>query len=127
METPDDAVPILACWVAPFPGGPEGACIAAIEVMAPVAADVERPRIDLVVAVDRSSSMVGPRIAAAVEAVRQICLRLGQGDRLGVVAFDADVSIVRAPGPVEPGTAREVAVSLAELGVGYGTNIAGGW
>jgi Ca-activated chloride channel family protein len=90
MSAQPDHHPSIACWVARS-GTAEGGlarCLVAVEVTPPQAASVSRPPVDLVLVVDRSSSMVGPRIAAAVEAARQICLRLDARDRLAVVAFD---------------------------------------
>lgn len=128
MATTESSAPELGCWVSPDPSGEEGAWLASIEVTAPTVA-VERARapMDLVLAVDRSSSMVGARIAAAVEAARQICLRLNEHDRIGVVAFDSKVTTVLKPGAATAETATQVAVGLTELGVGYGTNISGAW
>ena len=127
MGEADQRSPSLACWVARA-DGVEGRCrLVAVEISPPASAEVRRPPVDLILVVDRSSSMVGPRIAAAVEAARQVCLRLGDRDRLGVVAFDSKAQVVRPPGPVGPGIAAEVAVSLTERGVGYGTNISDGW
>lgn len=132
MPATDDplrAVPSVACFAARSGEAGDGRrlCLLAVEVVASAAASVSRPPIDLVLVVDRSSSMVGARISAAVEAARQICLRLGGQDRLGVVAFDASAQVVRPSGPVGPGVAAEVALALSELGVGYGTNISEGW
>lgn len=127
MSASTTNTPELGCWVARGVNG-EGERLLAIEVSPPATAgDEERPPVDLLLAVDRSSSMVGSRIAAAVEAARQICLRLGERDRLGVVAFDANVQVVRKPGPVDALTSSQVALALTELGVGYGTNLSAGW
>jgi hypothetical protein len=128
MATSDSNALELGCWVSPDPSGEEGAWIASIEVDAPAAlVGEQRPPLDLMLVVDRSSSMVGARIASAVEAARQICLRLNERDRIGVVAFDASVATVLSPGAATAETASEVFVALTELGVGYGTNISGGW
>ena len=128
MATPHPSSPELGCWVSPKPGMSDGEWLVAIEVMPPEELkSTERPPLDLVLVVDRSSSMVGPRIAAAVEAARQLCLRLNERDRVGVVAFDTNVYTVRKPDAATPGTASEVSVALTELGVGYGTNISAGW
>jgi Ca-activated chloride channel family protein len=117
----------IGCWVAAAPDRADRRLVA-VEISPPSAvADTVRPPIDLVLAIDRSSSMVGTRIAAAVEAARQICLRLGQRDRLAVVAFDGLAQVVRWPGAVTPETAAEIVLELTELGVGYGTNISAAW
>jgi hypothetical protein len=71
-----------------------------------------RPPVCLGIAIDRSSSMVGTRMSLAIEAVRQICSRLGERDSLCVVAFDASTKIVRPPGAVGNETAMRVSGSL---------------
>jgi Ca-activated chloride channel family protein len=128
MAEPDPSSPELGCWVSPQPGGDDGEWLVAVEVLPPEGLNTrERPPLDLVLVVDRSSSMVGSRIAAAVEAARQICLRLNERDRVGVVAFDTHIHTVRKPDAATEETASEVAIALTELGVGYGTNISAGW
>ena len=126
MTAADDK-PSLGCAVARLDGAADSPLFVTVEVTPPRPEGVQRPPIDLLLVLDRSSSMVGPRIAAAVEVARQICLRLGEGDRLGVVAFDSYPEVIRPPGPVDERTATELAVALTERGVGFGTNISGGW
>lgn len=127
MAAATRTAPELGCWVAKAPDREDQRLVAVEVTPPPSAGEQARPPVDLVLAVDRSSSMVGARISAAVEAARQIGLRLGERDRLGVVAFDATVQEVRKPGAVTPDTAAQVALGLTELGVGYGTNISGAW
>jgi uncharacterized protein YegL len=128
MTEPETTSPGLRCSVCPDPSEGEGEWLAAVEVVPPDRREgSERPPLDLLLVVDRSSSMIGSRIAAAIETARQICLRLTQRDRLGVVAFDSGVHTVLEPGPPAADTADSVAMELTELGVGYGTNISGGW
>lgn len=122
-------VPIeLHSWVTPAPGAGPGEWLAlvAVEPTAPPAGQA-RPPVDLVLAVDRSSSMVGPRIAAAIEAVRQIGLLLDGRDRLGIVAFDARARVVMAPQAPDVEALGQAMLDLTGLGVGLGTNIGEGW
>ena len=86
-----------------------------------------RPPVCLGIAIDRSSSMVGTRMSLAIEAVRQICSRLGERDSLCVVAFDAGTKVVRRPGAVSSESALSISKDLTALGLGYGTNIETGW
>src|SRR5262249_26061866 len=66
---------------------------------APAAAPTRRPR-NLVLVLDRSASVRGPRLAQAVLVVRRVLERLDERDRLGVVPFDAAARVLLPPGPV---------------------------
>lgn len=128
MSEPVPSSAVLGCRVCPDPWKGEGVWLVSIDVNPPEGhAGGERPPLDVMLVVDRSSSMVGARIAAAIETVRQICLRLTARDRLGVVAFDSGVQTVREPGPPSAETARAVTMELTALGVGYGTNLSAAW
>src|SRR5215475_3525413 len=65
---------------------------------APQGPPTRRP-VNLVLVIDRSSSMRGPRLAQAVLAVRRVIERLDERDRLGVVTFDAAARVLLPPGP----------------------------
>jgi Ca-activated chloride channel homolog len=128
MNAPQDLSIRLGSWVTAAPGDGEDEWLALLAVEpVPRPAGHERAPLDLILAVDRSSSMVGPRIAAAVEAVRQIGLLLDERDRLGVVAFDARARTVMQPRPPDPAAVARAVLDLTGLGVGLGTNIGEGW
>ena len=87
-----------------------------------------RPSVDLVIAVDRSSSMAERGYFQAVELVRQICLRLGSQDRLSLVVFDGDVISWTLPPINSPESAAvDVARDLRRIGLGLGSNLVDGW
>jgi Ca-activated chloride channel family protein len=96
------------------------------ELTPPEAALRSRPLMDMTLVIDRSSSMAGPRLAAAVEAVRQVGARLGSADLMTVVAFDRQARIVARPAPVTPEWVEDVVRRLTALGVGRLTNIEDG-
>src|SRR5262249_48988431 len=91
---------------------------------------VERPPtrrpVNMVLVLDRSSSMRGPRLAQAILAVRRVLERLDERDRLGVVTFDAGVRVLLPPGPVTDEARRRLNAELEKLDTGAGTNLAGG-
>src|SRR5262249_37081620 len=91
----------------------------------PFASPTRRP-VNLVLVLDRSSSMRGPRLAQAVLAVRRVLERLDERDRLGVVTFDAAARVIVPPGPVTDEARRRLNAELEKLDTGAGTNLAGG-
>jgi Ca-activated chloride channel family protein len=93
---------------------------------APPAPPTRRP-VNMVLVIDRSSSMRGPRLAQAVLAVRRVIERLDERDRLGVVTFDATVRVLLAPGPVNDEARRKLGAELDQLETGAGTNLGAGW
>jgi len=72
-------------------------------------ADFERPPVDLVVAIDKSSSMSIDMIETT-EAVARLIGKLGADDRLAVLTFDDTVSELHPLGPVEDAAALAAAV-----------------
>jgi Ca-activated chloride channel family protein len=90
-------------------------------VEARAASDVARPPLCLNVLLDRSASMGGAPLATALQAVRQLAERLGPGDRLGLLTFDARVE-QRLPIVPMDGEGRErLAGALADIEAGHGT------
>jgi Ca-activated chloride channel family protein len=86
----------------------------------------EAPRAPATVQIvlDRSGSMSGERLEAAKHAIAGLTERLDAADRLGVVAFDDQVSVEVAAGPVRDRAALRAAI-LA-IGPGGTTNLSGG-
>jgi Ca-activated chloride channel family protein len=93
---------------------------------APAPPPPRRP-VNMVLVIDRSSSMRGPRLAQAVLAVRKVTERLDERDRLGVVTFDAVARVLLAPGPVNGEARRRLGAELDRLETGAGTNLGAGW
>lgn len=92
-----------------------------------VVVPMTRRPVNLVLVLDRSSSMRGPRLSQAVLAVRRVLERLDERDRLGVVSFDAAARVLLPPGPVNDEARKRLNVELERLETGAGTNLAAGW
>jgi Ca-activated chloride channel family protein len=92
---------------------------------------VERPRLDLVVALDVSGSMDGrlggtTKLAAAKRAFRALTRRLHPADRLGVVLFDHRAHVARSLRGVESTDLAALRRHVDDLGTGGGTDLGGG-
>ena len=96
-----------------------------LDLAAPAAADADRrPPATIQVVLDRSGSMSGERLDVAKRAIDSLVARLAPTDRLGVVAFDDQVSVVVPAGPLtNKAAARHV---IASLDAGATTNLSGG-
>jgi Ca-activated chloride channel homolog len=92
-------------------------------LQADAAASGDRPPVNLALAVDRSSSMRGPRFAQAIRAASEVVHRMDSRDRLTVLAFDAGVRVVFGPERVTPDAAEKLVRALADLDTGVGTNL----
>ncbi len=86
-----------------------------------VEATMETPTIALMLAVDRSGSMQGPKMELAKEAARATAESLAAEDLIGVVAFDAEsrlaVRLQRA------GNRYRISTDISKLTANGGTNI----
>jgi Ca-activated chloride channel homolog len=83
-----------------------------------------RAPINVVLVLDQSGSMAGEPLAAALEAARRFAGFLGRNDRLGVVAFNNEVTVVSAPAPAGNPAILDAIDSIQASG---GTNLSGGW
>lgn len=88
--------------------------------------DSERTPVNLSLVIDRSSSMRGPRIAAAVQAASQVVDKLDSRDRLSVIAFDAAARTVFGPASLTRDAKKRLLRALGSLRTGVGTNLAAG-
>lgn len=97
---------------------------AMLEVTAPDIEGEERPALHLALVIDRSGSMMGPKLEAAKEAARFLVERLGPEDSLALVAFDDEVSLLAPSEVPDKDRLREV---IKQITPGGTTNLSGGW
>jgi len=96
-----------------------------VELTAP-SAPIEQTREPLRIALvlDRSGSMGGAKLEAAKRSVAYLANQLTAEDRLAVIAYDDQVTLPYALGPVDVGAVTE---ALARIHPGGSTNLSGGW
>ncbi|MGK7890355.1 MAG: VWA domain-containing protein [Leptolyngbyaceae cyanobacterium] len=87
---------------------------------------VSRPRLNLSLAIDRSSSMsVKRRLEYAKAAARHVVQQLEEGDRLSIVTFDRHVQV---PVPSQVlGDRAAMIQAIQAITLGKWTNLHGGW
>jgi Ca-activated chloride channel family protein len=96
-----------------------------LDLAAPAGAvDAARPPATVQLVLDRSGSMSGERLDVAKRGLDSLIARLAPEDRLGVVAFDDEVSVVVPAGPLTDKAAARAAV--AAVAAGGSTNLSGG-
>lgn len=81
----------------------------------------QRKPIHLVLAIDASSSMGGPRLACAVEAGKAVADRLGPEDMFCLLAFDRSVRALFGPGLADEAARKAIHEALVKLKPGVGT------
>ncbi|MCO4761119.1 MAG: VWA domain-containing protein [Myxococcales bacterium] len=83
--------------------------------------EIEQPSIAMVLAIDRSGSMSGAKMALAKEAARATADALGHEDKIGVIAFDNIArTVVRLQ---RAGNRYRIATNIARISAGGGTHI----
>lgn len=92
-----------------------------LELTADEREPAERKPVHLVLAIDASSSMGGPRLTCAVEAARAVVDRLGGSDMFCLLAFDRSVRTLFGPGLVDGAARAAIHRALFELKPGVGT------
>jgi Ca-activated chloride channel family protein len=83
-----------------------------------------RPPLRIALALDRSGSMAGDKLAVALRCVRWLAERLRPVDELALASFDDHVRLLA---PLARVDARHVRAALASIGPGGQTNLSGGW
>ena len=95
-----------------------------VELAAPPAPPVDRAPVDVAVVIDRSGSMDGEPLGAVTRAVEHLFRIAGPDDRVAVVAFDDEVTLVLPLAHHEPRAAGRLVRSIES---GGSTNLSGGW
>ncbi|MBI5548499.1 MAG: VWA domain-containing protein [Deltaproteobacteria bacterium] len=92
-----------------------------LELAAAEETSQERKPVHLVLSIDASSSMGGPRLACAVEAGRAVAERLGPEDMFCLLAFDRSVRTLFGPGLANDEAKKAIGEALGALRPGVGT------
>ena len=95
-----------------------------LELTAPEAPAIGRAPLDVALVIDRSGSMGGGKLDAVTAAVARLIRQAGADDRIGVVAFDTDITTVL---PLDRHTTTEAVDKVLALRPGGSTNLSGGW
>ena len=85
-----------------------------------------RTPISLAIVIDRSGSMSGGKLRAALDCTRDLIGRLHDNDEVSIITYDDEVDVLLPLSPVE--TVRGlVNLVLANVNTGGSTNLHGGW
>ena len=95
-----------------------------LELEAPAAVASKRAPIDAVVVLDRSGSMNGAPLHSVREATCNLLRLLGPDDRLGVVVFDDEATMVL---PLVTHDLDDASARVRAVTSGGSTNLSGGW
>jgi Ca-activated chloride channel family protein len=97
-------------------------------IVAPEApAHARRAPLNLALVLDRSGSMQGDKLGFVRQAACHVLNLLEAQDRLAVVAYDDEVTLLAPAAPVTAEARREIAARVSALVPGGWTNLSGGW
>jgi Ca-activated chloride channel family protein len=88
---------------------------------------VQRLPLNLALVVDRSGSMAGQKLARAGEAAGFVLRHLTSVDRVAIVAYDDEVTVVAPSTPLTPQAKTDLLYRLSRIEAGGSTNLGGGW
>lgn len=126
MSTPKIEIVPLKQGFLRAAASPAYALVRIVAPSAPVdAVQPIRPPLDLALVIDRSGSMSGRPLEAAIEASVRIINGLKSGDRISVVTFDDSVDVISPL--VEPGNRDELVRRVRAIQSGGSTALFDGW
>lgn len=98
-----------------------------LDLVAPAAAVTEQPNTPstLQIVLDRSGSMVGERLAGALDALERLVARLDASDHFGVVVFDNNAAVAVPAGPLHD--KQRVVEQLRQIRPGGSTDLSSGY
>ena len=86
-----------------------------------------RPPVNLALVIDRSGSMQGAPIHAAIEAAVGVTRQLREGDRLSVVAYDDHIDVLVDGQAMDAAGKQRTEQAIRSLHARGSTDLAGGW
>jgi Ca-activated chloride channel family protein len=96
-------------------------------VEASAAASTHRASLNIALVLDRSGSMANGKLAYVQQAACHLLDALDERDRLAVVAYDDQVTLLAAAGPLTAARHAEIKAAVNALRPGGTTNLSGGW
>ena len=91
------------------------------------AKETERPPVNVALVIDRSGSMRGAPIRAAIDAAVGIAEQLRDEDRLSVICYDSNVDVLVDGARMTARGRKRAELDIRSIGLGGTTNLAGGW
>ena len=108
-------------------GGSVRYLVADVDASGTVASDVTPPAINLALAIDVSGSMAGEKIAAARETASAVTRALTTRDRLTIVAFSHEATLLLDARAMDDAGRRDALQAIARLESDGNTNLWEGW
>ncbi len=108
-------------------GGSVRYLVADVDASSTVASDVTPPAISLALAIDVSGSMAGEKIAAARDTASAVTRALTARDRLTIVAFNHDATLLLDARAMDDAGRRDALHAIARLEADGNTNLWEGW
>lgn len=93
----------------------------------PTDKSTERPPVNVALVIDRSGSMHGEPIQAAIEAAIGVTEQLRDNDRLSVVCYDSNIDVLVDGERMTAGGRRRAEQAIRSLKARSTTDLAGGW